>query len=273
LRRAADLAEVPAHPIFFSAMTPPRLAADTEAASWDRGTRRIKPVKQPRPARGRFGRMVVLLVLAMLALPVVMIVAYRFVPPPVTPLMLIRALGGAPLRQRFVPLAQISPTLIRAVVASEDEKFCFHHGFDWVELAAAWQDWRAGRTPRGASTISMQTAKNLFLWPGRSFLRKGIEAYLTAVIELLWSKERIIEVYLNIIEWGDGVYGAEMAARAHFGKSAAALNVHEAALLAAVLPNPRRWSPDDPTAYIAGRASTIRARMSGVAVPSARGCR
>jgi monofunctional biosynthetic peptidoglycan transglycosylase len=267
------LAEVPLHPIFFSAMTPPRLAADTEAASWGRGTKRIKPVKQPRPARRRFGRMVALLVISMLTLPLVPIVVYRFVPPPVTPLMVIRAIGGAPLRHRFVPLAQISPMLIRAVVASEDEKFCFHHGFDWDELAAAVQDWRAGRTPRGASTISMQTAKNLFLWPGRSFLRKGIEAYLTAAIELVWSKQRIVEVYLNVIEWGDGIYGAEMAARAHFGKSAAALNVREAALLAAVLPNPRRWSPDDPTAYIASRATTIRARMPGVAVPSARGCR
>jgi monofunctional biosynthetic peptidoglycan transglycosylase len=211
--------------------------------------------------------------LAALILPILPILAYRFVPPPITPLMVFRWVEGAPIRQRFVPLNRISPALIRAVVASEDEKFCFHHGFDWDALDAAWKDWRAGREPKGASTITMQTAKNLFLWPGRSIVRKGIEAYLTVWIELLWSKQHIIETYLNIIEWGDGIYGAEMAARAHFGKPAAALTAHEAALFAAVLPNPRRWSPEDATPYIEERAATIRERMAGVAVPSTAGCR
>ena len=225
-----------------------------------------------RPKR-RVRRLVAYVLLAALFLPVLPILAYRFVPPPITPLMVIRRLDGAPIRQRFVPLARISPALIRAVVASEDEKFCFHHGFDWDALGAAWRDWRAGREPKGASTITMQTAKNLFLWPGRSVLRKGIEAYLTALIELFWSKERIIEVYLNIIEWGDGIYGAEVAARAHFDKPAAALTAREAALFAAVLPNPRRWSPEAPTPYIEERAAIIRERMPEVAVPSAAGCR
>jgi len=225
-----------------------------------------------RPRR-RVGRLIAYAVLIALALPLLPILAYRFVPPPITPLMVIRRLEGEPIRQRFVPLNRISPALIRAVVASEDEKFCVHHGFDWDALDAAWRDWRAGREPKGASTITMQTAKNLFLWPGRSVLRKGIEAYLTALIELFWSKERIMEVYLNIIEWGDGIYGAEMAARAHLGKPAAALTPHEAALFAAVLPNPRRWSPEDATPYIEMRAATIRERMPGVAVPSAAGCR
>ncbi|HKT20056.1 MAG TPA: monofunctional biosynthetic peptidoglycan transglycosylase [Stellaceae bacterium] len=214
------------------------------------------------------------IVAAVLVLPVFAVVAYRFVPPPITPLMVIRAAGGAPIRQHWVPLARISPALIRAVVASEDETFCFHHGFDWNQLGEAWDEWRAGRAPRGASTISMQTAKNLFLWPGRSVVRKGIEAYFTALIELFWSKQRIIEAYLNEIEWGNGIYGAETASRVYFGKPASALTAREAALFAAVLPNPRRWSPAHPDAYIEERAATIEARMPAMAVPSVRGgCR
>jgi monofunctional biosynthetic peptidoglycan transglycosylase len=241
-------------------MAPPLLAANRSGKE-QRGTRR------------RLGRFVAYALLTALALPVLLILIYRFVPPPLTPLMLIRWAQGSPIRQRYVPLDRISPALIRAVVASEDEKFCFHHGFDWDAEAAAWKDWHAGREPKGASTITMQTAKNLFLWPGRSVLRKGIEAYLTVWIELLWSKQHIIETYLNVIEWGDGIYGAEAAAEAHFHKPAAALSAREAALFAAVLPNPRRWSPEVPTAYIDERAATIRARMPEVAVPSAAGCR
>ncbi len=224
--------------------------------------------RKPRGVR----RVAAYVTLAALLLPVFAVLTYRFVPPPITPLMVMRWAGGAPIRQRWVPLARISPALIRAVVASEDEKFCFHHGFDWDAMGEAWKEWRAGRTPRGASTITMQTAKNLFLWPGRSFLRKGIEAYFTVLLELFWSKQRIIETYLNVIEWGNGIYGAEMAARLHFGKPASALTPREAALFAAVLPNPRRWSPDHPDAYIDERAATIRARMPAVAVPSASGC-
>jgi monofunctional glycosyltransferase len=209
----------------------------------------------------------------MLLLPIVPVLVYRFVPPPVTPLMVIRSVSGAPIRERWVPLRHISPSLIRAVIASEDETFCSNDGFDWTQLDIAWHEFLSGRAPRGASTITMQTAKNLFLWPGRSFLRKGIEAYFTFLLDLLWSKQRIMETYLNIIEWGDGIYGAEMAARLHFGTSAAALTPREAALFAAVLPNPRRWSPAHPTSHIEERAATIRARMPAMAVPSARGCR
>jgi monofunctional biosynthetic peptidoglycan transglycosylase len=228
------------------------------------------------PARGRGSRALrVALWAALIALllPVPMIIAYRFVPPPVTALMAIRSLEGAPLHKRWVPLDRISPAMVRAVVASEDEKFCFHHGFDWQALDNAWRDWRAGREPKGASTISMQTAKNLFLWPGRSILRKGIEAYLTVLIELFWDKHRIIETYLNVIEWGNGIYGAETAAERDFGKPAAALSPLEAALLAAVLPDPRDWSAIHPTPYLAERAAIIRERMAEVTVPNAATCR
>jgi monofunctional biosynthetic peptidoglycan transglycosylase len=227
-----------------------------------------------RPVRASWGRVARWLVVGLLALPVPFIAIYRFLPPPVTPLMLIRMTEGEPLHKAWVPLARISPALARAVIASEDETFCRHHGFDWRQLDDAWRAYRAGRPLRGASTISMQTAKNLFLWPGRSFVRKGIEAYLTALIELMWNKPRILEVYLNVIEWGHGVYGAEMAARVHFHKSAAALSPREAALLAAVLPNPRRWSPERPDAYIEERTALILRRMASVEVPRATGgCR
>lgn len=208
-----------------------------------------------------------------LVLPVPFIIVYRFVPPPITALMAIRSLEGEPLHYRWVPLDRISPSLMHAVVASEDEKFCFDHGFDWQAIANALNTWRAGRQPKGASTISMQTAKNLFLWPGRSVVRKGIEAYITVLIEFFWDKHRIIETYLNIIEWGNGIYGAETAAEQLFGKPAVALSPQEAALMAAILPNPREWSATRPTAYIAGRAALIRERMTEVTVPSSSSCR
>jgi monofunctional biosynthetic peptidoglycan transglycosylase len=221
----------------------------------------------------RFLRVVVWVVVAALLLPLPFIAAYRFLPPPWTPLMLIRTGEGEPLRQHWVALDRISPSLVRAVVASEDEKFCRHQGFDWDALREAWHGYETGRSTRGGSTITMQTAKNLFLWPGRSFVRKGIEAYLTVLIEASWPKQRIMETYLNVIEWGHGIYGAEMAAKVYFNKSATALSNREAALLAAVLPNPRRLSVASPTAYVEGRASTILGRMSLVATPSPFGCR
>jgi monofunctional biosynthetic peptidoglycan transglycosylase len=202
------------------------------------------------------------LLLVLVALPLLLLAAYRFLPPPMTPLMLIRLLEGEGLSQSWVPLAQIAPALPRAVIAAEDNRFCEHRGFDWQAIGEVLADVRAGRErPRGASTLTMQTAKNLFLWPGRSLLRKGGEAWLTPQIELLWPKRRIMEVYLNIAELGPGIYGAEAAAQAYFGKPAAALSNREAALLAAVLPNPRRWSPAAPTAYIERRVRAIGTRV------------
>lgn len=205
--------------------------------------------------------------------PALLVAVYRIVPPPVTSLMLLRAAQGEDMRQDWVPLTRIAPTLGRAVIASEDQKFCRHSGFDWQSLNESWEDWRAGRHARGASTLTMQTAKNLFLWPGRSVIRKGAEAYIALWIELLWPKARILEVYLNIAEWGPGIYGAEAASRQFFAKSAANLNAEEAARLAAVLPNPRRFSAGSPSGYTLERAAIIRLKMSAIPVADARGCR
>lgn len=207
-------------------------------------------------------RILIGLALAALLGPPLGLIAFRVLPPPVTPLMLIRLAEGHGIAKTWVPLAEISPHLRAAVIAAEDNLFCTHNGFDIASLQDALADWQEDRRTRGASTISMQTAKNLFLWPGRDVVRKGAEAYVTVWLELLWPKPRIAEVYLNVAEWGPGLYGAEAAARTHFGKAAADLTRREAALLAAVLPNPLRWTPAKPSAYIANRASTLQRRMT-----------
>jgi monofunctional glycosyltransferase len=210
---------------------------------------------------GRFRRILLGGLLVLLLGPPALLLVYRFLPVPITPLMVIRLIEGEGLRRQWVRLEEIAPVLPQAVVAAEDNRFCEHVGFDWQELQGQIDALRAGEPARGASTITMQTAKNLFLWPGRSMLRKGLEAWLTPQIELLWPKRRIVEVYLNVAELGPGIYGAEAAAQAHFGKPARALSPQEAALLAAILPNPRMWSPSRPTAYLQGRARTIRSRI------------
>jgi monofunctional biosynthetic peptidoglycan transglycosylase len=157
----------------------------------------------------------------------------------------------------WVPAERIAPALRAAVVASEDQRFFAHRGFDFVAMRGALGEWRDGERLRGASTISQQLAKNLFLWPGRSVLRKALEAWLTAWLEALWPKERILEVYLNVVELGDGVFGAEAAARRYFGHGAAALDAHEAALLAAMLPSPRRSNPLAPSRTLRERQAWI----------------
>lgn len=207
-------------------------------------------------------RAVAALALALAAFSVGWAALYRFVPVPATPLMLIRALEGAGLEHDWVPLSAISPHLARAVIASEDTLFCGHGGFDWAAIEGALEDNEEGGRLKGGSTISQQTAKNAFLWPDRSWTRKGVEAWFTLLIEQLWPKRRILEVYLNSIEWGDGVYGAEAASRHHFRKPASALTRREAALLAVVLPSPRKWSPNPPGAYVARRAGIIERRMA-----------
>lgn len=209
-------------------------------------------------------RIVVFTLTVVVGVPLALTLLYRFVPPPATPLMLIRAAQGHGLKKDWQPLKRISPHLRRAVIAAEDAKFCGHWGFDWDAIDNAIDRYEAGGRVLGASTISMQTAKNMFLWPGRTFLRKGIEAYLTLYLEALWPKDRILEVYLNIVELGPGLYGAEAAAQRYFGKPAAALSQREAALLAAVLPAPLDRNPARPTAYVARRAALIDARADQV---------
>lgn len=188
------------------------------------------------------------------------ITLFRFVDPPGSMLMLSQRLGGGDVEQRWVPLGAISPQIVRAVVASEDSRFCSHWGIDPQEIAAAIERARDG-VPRGASTITMQVAKNLFLWPSKSYVRKALEVPLTLAIELLWSKARILEVYLNIAEWGPGVFGIEAAARYHFNKAAKGLSRAEAALLAVSLPNPIRRDAGDPGSGTQRLGRIIEARM------------
>lgn len=207
-------------------------------------------------------RNLILVALAIVVLaPTILIAAYRFIDPPITPLMLIRLAEGEGLKKAWRDLDRIAPGLARAVIAAEDNRFCEHAGFDLHEVAGQIDRWLAGQRPRGASTITMQTAKNLFLWPDRDPARKIIEAWLTWQIELLWPKARILEVYLNIVEFGGGIYGAEAAARTFFARSASALTPMQSARLAVVLPNPRAYTPDRPSTYLDARAREIARRV------------
>ncbi len=202
-------------------------------------------------------------------IPVLWVLIYGFIEAPGTLLMAQRTREGEEIRRDAVPMSRISPHLVRAVIAAEDARFCQHSGFDVeaIEKAVKYNERakkRGSQKRRGASTISQQTAKNLFLWPARSWVRKGLEVYFTFLIEAVWPKRRIMEAYLNAAEWGDGVFGAEAAAQARFGKSAADLTAQEAARLAAVLPSPNKWNPVSPGPYVRGRARAIVARASVV---------
>lgn len=198
-------------------------------------------------------------------------ILYRFVPVPITPLMVIRLFEQAVdekkevrFKKDWVPFSEISKNAPQAVYASEDQKFLDHNGFDFEAMEKAWENNKKGKRVKGASTITQQTVKNVFLWPSRSYLRKGLEAYFTVLVELIWSKERIMEVYLNVIEMGDGIYGIEAAAQTYYKKPAAKLNRNQAAMIAAVLPNPRRWNPAKPTPYIIGRQAWILRQMNNL---------
>ncbi len=200
-------------------------------------------------------------------------IAYRFLPVPVTPLMLIRCVEqkqegkDMKLKKDWVSYDEISPALPLAVVAAEDQLFLNHYGFDFtaIEKALKNNEKKSKRKKmKGASTISQQTAKNVFLWPSRTWVRKGFEVYFTGLIEICWSKQRILEVYLNVVEMGDGVYGAEAAAQQHFKRSAAKLTRDQSALIAACLPNPRKWSASKPTGYTSGRQSWILRNMNNI---------
>ncbi len=195
------------------------------------------------------------------------VITYRFVQVPLTPLMLIRCAQQMSrgeiirLKHHWIPLEEMSPHLPAAVIASEDQRFLEHWGFDFVEIENAVKEHQAGKRQRGGSTISQQTAKNVFLWPHASWLRKGLEAYFTVLIELFWSKERIIEVYLNSIEMGDGIYGAEAVAQQHFGREAKHLTRANCALIAATLPNPLKFSSRAPSRYMLKRQTAIMQQM------------
>ncbi|MCG2417463.1 monofunctional biosynthetic peptidoglycan transglycosylase [Aequorivita sp. F47161] len=199
-----------------------------------------------------------------IGLTVVWVLLYKFVPVPYTPLMAIRAIEGDEnykTRHDWVPIEAISPYLQLAVICAEDQTFLSHSGFDREAIEKALANNEKGKKLRGGSTISQQTAKNVFLWPDRTWFRKGLEAYFTLLIETLWSKERILEVYLNSIEMGNGVFGAEAASQYWFKKSAKNLKVENAAAIAAILPSPQRYSANPPGAYVAKRTQWIVRQM------------
>jgi monofunctional biosynthetic peptidoglycan transglycosylase len=214
-------------------------------------------------ARGRLGRALRWAGLALLLvvfLPAPLLLVGRFVPTWYTPLMILRLAEGEGLNRQWAPLEELPVPLRSMALASEDQLFCSHGGFDWKALERQLQRVQAGESARGASTISQQTAKNLFLWDGRSWLRKGLEAWYTLQLELIWPKRRIIEVYLNIAEMGPGVYGAAAAARHWFGKDLAAMSRLELARIIAILPAPRAWRAEPASANLQARARQIDAR-------------
>jgi monofunctional glycosyltransferase len=218
--------------------------------------------RRSKPLFHRWRLWLALAVLVALLAPAAALLIFRVIPPLFTPLMVIRYAEGESMTRHWVPLDRIAPALPRLVVAAEDNLFCHHMGFDRDALKAQIDAAQSGNRPRGASTISMQLAKNLFLWPDRSLLRKGLEFWLTPYVEALLPKRRIMELYLNVVEWGPGLYGAQAAARGHFGVDAADLSDQQAALLAAVLPNPRVWIAGKPGAYVRERASIYRNRVN-----------
>ncbi|MBV9997423.1 MAG: monofunctional biosynthetic peptidoglycan transglycosylase [Caulobacteraceae bacterium] len=221
------------------------------------------------PSRGwgRFlRRLLVTLVAALVLAPIALTLIYRFVPPPITILMVERLFQGKGLDHRWRALSQMSPTLPLAAIAAEDARFCEHHGFDFeaMEKALKHNEAKPERI-RGGSTISQQTAKNVFLWPERSWVRKGFEAYLTVLIETLWGKRRIMEVYLNTVEMGPGIYGVEAAAERYFHTSAKALSAQQSARLIAILPSPLKWQAVNPGPYVRRRTGRIGAGEGTVA--------
>lgn len=200
-------------------------------------------------------------------LSIVSVIIFKWIPIPFTPLMVTRIIefkldgGDAIYSHKWVPLEEISPNLQKAVIASEDGNFLKHSGFDFKAMQKAFKNNSKGKRLKGGSTISQQTAKNVFLWQGRSYIRKGLEAYFTVLIELIWGKERIMEVYLNSIEMGNGVYGAQEAARTWYRKTAINLTAREAAGIAAILPNPRKFKASNSSPYIERRKDNIMRNM------------
>jgi monofunctional biosynthetic peptidoglycan transglycosylase len=226
-----------------------------------------QPPPATRPARRRgplrlVGRAIVAVILGVVIVPPVSALVYKLAPPPITILMIQRLIQGQGMDYRWRALSRMSPALPEAAVASEDARFCLHHGFDFqaIERAMRHNERRPGRV-EGGSTISQQTAKNVFLWPGRDYVRKAIEAWYTVLIELVWGKPRIMETYLNVVEFGPGVYGAEAASQRFFHKPASQLSPDEAARLIAVLPKPLSWEVGDPVRIVRNRAHRVERAM------------
>lgn len=208
----------------------------------------------------RVARIALLAVLAFIGLPYILVLLYAIIDPPFSALMARQAITGTSIRHKWVDFDNISPHLVRAVLLAEDASFCRHHGVDWSAIGEALEAAEDGETPRGASTIPMQTAKNLFLWNNQDYLRKGLELPLAYYMSLVLSKRRVAELYLNVAEWGPGIFGAEAASRYHFGKSAAALTPMEASLLAAALPSPLKRRAGRPSARLMRIANHIDER-------------
>lgn len=214
----------------------------------------------------RFFKFIFKLLFWLFVFSILVVVLFKWIPVPVTPLMVIRNMvqtteNSSGWKHDWVPIEDISKNLQLAVICSEDQLFLTHNGFDVKAIEKAYEDNKKGKRLKGASSISQQTAKNVFLWPQRSWLRKALETYFTFLIELIWSKERIMEVYLNSIEMGPGIYGAEAASQYWFKKSASNLSTYEAAAIASILPNPLRYKANPATSYIEGRKSWIVKQM------------
>ena len=238
-----------------------------------RARKKSRKKKKRKSIKIRLVKVVFDLLLVFLAFTVVPVLIYRVIDPPTTSLLLTRwAESGYEesrpvFLQHWKSLKKISPSLVRAVIAAEDQKFFYHNGFDWQAIEAAIKTNLSTDRTVGASTISMQTARNVFLWQKRNWLRKSLEAWFTILIEYLWTKERILEVYLNVIEWGDGLFGCESASRQYFKHSSTSLSPVEAALMTSILPSPRRWSVMNPQPHVYDRQSRILRAMHKVRVP------
>ncbi len=235
--------------------------------------RKRKKTQSTLPRRNRIFRWALRAVIYFFALTIGWVIILRFINPPLTWLMVQRAIERKSdgkewkITKKWVKYEDLSDNLKRAALSGEDANFMTHWGFDSKAIREAIERNRSGGALRGGSTITQQTAKNVFLWPKRSWVRKGFEAYFTALIEIFWGKKRILEVYLNVIETGDGLYGAEAATQHYFGKPATSLTKREAALIIAVLPNPRRWQPNAPTNFINRKTRTIIRYMDHYEIP------
>ena len=225
--------------------------------------------KKSNASKGRkFWRRLGKVILILFAISILLPILYRWVNPPVTTFQVVQAVSnGTGIHKKWVPIEKISPYMYRAAIASEDNYFLGHNGFDVIALNTVMEERKSGRRKRGGSTISQQTAKNVFCWPKSSWVRKGVETYFTFLIETFWSKERIMEVYLNVIEMGPGIYGAEKAAQTYFNCHASQLTAHQAALITACYPNPQKRNPAHPTAYLQGRAANIEGKMARYGTP------